>query len=143
MWYYNNSPVKTISDLPDSEELVGFVYKITNMYTGKFYIGKKSLYHNRRTKISKKEKTTTKTRKTFKVTTKESDWLTYYGSSEVLKNDIKALGVEKFHREILEVCKTKKYLNYCELHWQVKLEVLKNGSYNGNILGRYYPRDME
>ena len=50
---------------------------------------------------------------------------------------------ENFKREILEVCCTKKYLNYCELSHQVKNDVLKGNTYNGNILGRYFARDMQ
>jgi len=36
------------------ENCVGFVYKITNIQTGKFYIGKKSLYSNVRKRLTKK-----------------------------------------------------------------------------------------
>ena len=51
---------------------------------------------------------------------------------------------QKLHkREILELCCTKKYLNYCELAYQVKNDVLTNNSYNGNILGRYFLKDMQ
>ncbi len=135
--------ISKVEDLPNHEEIIGFVYRITNLKTGKFYIGKKSLYHERKTRLSKKEKTTTGSRKTFKRVVKESDWMTYHGSSADLKDDVARLGPENFKREILELCCTKKYLNYCELSHQVKHDVLTTNSYNGNILGRYYGRDME
>lgn len=135
--------VLAIEDLPNHDATVGFVYKITNLKTGKFYIGKKSLHHSRKTRISKKEKTTTGSRKVFKKVVKESDWLSYYGSSVDLKHDVERMGPENFKREILELCCTKKYLAFCELSWQIKYDVLKANSYNGNILGRYYNRDME
>lgn len=143
MWYYLGKPVHTIEDLPNYEHLEGFIYRITNLDTGKIYIGKKSLYSSRKTRISKTEKKATGTRKVFKRVVKESDWQTYYGSSDNLRSDIQTHGVKKFKREILELCCTKKYLNYAELSWQIKLDVLKSNSYNGNILGRYYHRDME
>ncbi len=142
-WMLQKKVIKSVDDLPNHEEVIGFVYCITNLKTGKFYIGKKSLYHERKTKISKKEKTETGTRKTFKRTVKESDWMTYHGSSADLKADVARLGPENFKREILELCCTKKYLNYCELSHQVKRDVLTSNSYNGNILGRYYGRDMD
>ena len=44
----------------------------------------------------------------------DSDWLTYYGSSEELKNDVKSLGADSFHREILHICKTLSQCNYLE-----------------------------
>jgi dissimilatory sulfite reductase (desulfoviridin) alpha/beta subunit len=129
--------------LPKYHELEGFVYKITNLSTGQIYIGKKSLFHTKKKRISQREKTETKTRKTFEFVKKESDWLKYYGSSKTLTDDVKKYGVDNFRREILELCKTKKYLSYAEFAWQVKLDVLRTNSYNGNILGKWYSRDME
>lgn len=135
--------VSSIEEIPDYQNLVGFVYKITNTLTGKFYIGKKDFYHLRKTKISKREKTTTGTRKTFKRTIKESDWLSYYGSSKDLKDDVLKFGSQNFKREILEFCCTKKYLSYCEVKHQFLNDVLSNNSYNGNILGKFFPRDLD
>lgn len=143
-WYYRtNKAITDIKQLPDSDQLEGFVYKITNIITGKFYIGKKSLWSVRKKRISVKEKKSTGTRKTFQTVTKESDWKKYYGSSKDLKDDVKRLGETAFKREILEVSKSKKYLSYAEFAWQVKLDVLRTNSYNGNILGRWFNKDME
>jgi hypothetical protein len=150
MWYFKGSQVKSIEDIP--EGAIGFIYKITNNITGKFYIGKKSLYSNRKKKISNREKkklgmvnkdgsATDATR--VKTVTKESNWFKYYGSSKELKEDIDKEGQVNFHREILEYCCTKKYMTYSEVAHQIKQDVLTNNSYNGNILGRYYRRDME
>lgn len=144
-WIYvpSGDEITKVHQLPNHEATVGFVYKITNLKTGKFYIGQKSLYHSRKKKISATEKRLTGTRKKFRVEIKESDWLLYHGSSKDLSADISKLGNKYFKREILELCCSKKYLSYCELSWQVKLDVLKRESYNGNILGRYFNRDME
>lgn len=135
--------VTCIEQLPNHETLVGFIYKITNLKTGKFYIGQKSLYHSRKKKVTIAEKKLLGTRKKFTRVTKESDWMLYHGSSKDLSNDISKMGSKFFKREILELCCSKKYLSYCELSWQVKLDVLKDHSYNGNILGRYFSKDME
>jgi len=147
-WIYkpNNSlgkEVFSIEDLPNHEEAVGFVYKITNTVTGRFYIGRKNLYSERKTKISNREKTQTKTRKTFKRVVKESNWKTYYGSCAELNEERQIAGDKFYQREILEVCCSKKYLGYCEVAHQIKNDVLTNNSYNGNILGKYFPSDME
>jgi hypothetical protein len=142
-WHYKSKAVKTITDLPNYEYLEGFVYKITNTLTGQIYIGKKALYSNLKKRIGVREKAATKTRKTFNRIKKESDWQKYYGSSKELLADITKHGKDNFKREILELCCSKKYLSFCEVAWQIKLDVLKTNSYNGNILGRWYSRDME
>ena len=143
-WFASKGYISAIQELPNYQHLTGFVYRITNLQTGAIYIGKKSLYTTRKKKISLKEKKATGTRKTFEYIKKESDWMKYYGSSKELQGDVKKQGAHQFHREILELCCSKKYLSYAELAWQVKLDVLKMpGCYNGNILGRFYSRDME
>ncbi len=141
-WSYKKKSVKSIEDFPQNEDMIGFVYRITNVLTGKFYIGKKSLRHSRKTRISKTEKLATATRKTFKVVIKESDWKTYCGSSKDLTADIKKQGGEHFKREIVELCYSKKSLSYCEMKHQVLNDVLTTNSYNGNILGKFYPKDL-
>jgi len=142
-WFYKNKEVHTIEDLPDHENIHGFVYLIQDTITYKFYVGKKVLRNVRKTKISQRLKKATKTRKTYQRTIKESDWKDYHGSCKELQDDIQKYGKQRFKRTILELCCTKKYLSFCEIKWQIKLEVLNGGSYNGNILGRYYTRDMQ
>jgi hypothetical protein len=135
--------ILTIEDIPNSKDAVGFVYRITNKITNTFYIGKKSLYFERKTKISIKEKVATATRKKFKQVIKESDWKKYWGSCVELKVDIQLFQSSNFTREIIEVCCSKKYLGYCEIMHQIKNDVLTTNSYNGNIMGKYFPGDME
>lgn len=139
----NNKVITKLEDIPNNEHVIGFVYKITHIGTGKFYIGKKSLFASRKTAISKKEKATTGTRKRTKTVVKQSNWLSYFGSCKELSEEVLRNGAHNYKREILELCCTKKYLNYCELAHQVKNDVLTSNSYNGNILGRYFARDMQ
>ena len=142
-WKYKSQYINKIEDLPDYENIYGFVYIIQDTVTFKPYIGKKVLRNTRKKKISQKVKKATKTRKTYERTVKESDWLDYYGSSKELQADVQKYGKQRFERIILELCCTKKYLSYAEVAWQMKLDVLRQDTYNGNILGRYYPRDMQ
>jgi hypothetical protein len=135
--------IKTLEDIPNNEHVIGFVYKITNLKTGKFYIGKKNLFTDRKTAITKKEKLATGTRKRVKRVIKESNWKTYWGSCKELSEEVLRLGESSYKREILEFCCTKKYLNYCELKHQVINDVLGKNSYNGNILGKYFSKDLE
>jgi len=127
------------------EDWVGFVYKITNKTNGKFYIGKKVFWNNRKTKLTKKElaeQTGPGRKPTHKVVTKESDWLMYWGSNKALLEDIQELGMDNFERKILKLCKSKKQLTYWEMHYQCKEEVLLVDAYNDNILGKFFTQDL-
>lgn len=108
-WFYNGEIIEVID-----EKYCGFVYKITNKQNEKQYIGKKLLKF-------KKSKTIKGKKKRFYV---DSDWKVYFGSSELLKEDVRLLGEENFHREIIRFCKTKSELSYYEAKWQIDLDVL-------------------
>jgi hypothetical protein len=143
-WLYFKKQINTIDQFP--ENTFGFIYKISNIDTNKIYIGKKSLYHNKKHKLTKKqldEQPVTRGRKaTHEVLHVESDWKTYYGSSKELAADIKLLGIEKFRREIIYLAKGKKQLTYLELRAQFEYDVLEINSYNDNIAGKFFRKDL-
>ena len=120
----------------DIDGKFGFVYRITNIQTGKQYIGRKYFVQKRKPRGGKRR------------VTSESDWKRYYGSSDELKRDIKELGKLIFKREIISLHETLGKVNYEEtkqlfLH-NVLIESLDNGEpayYNSNILGRYMKKD--
>lgn len=131
-WIYQGS-IFTSNDIQD---YFGFVYCITNLLTGKKYIGRKNFYSHR------KPKGKTRRVKQF------SNWMNYYGSCDYLKEDIKLLGKENFKREILSLHKTQGKLNYEETRQlflnNVLTEAMENGEpafYNNNVLGRYFMKD--
>ena len=136
MWKYKDSEISSIDDIPN--DAVGFVYEITHIPTGKKYIGKKTLKH-------KKTRPPLKGYKRKRVEYVESDWKTYYGSHEGIKELLKENKQNEFHREIIDFAKTKKYLSYLETKYQFQLGVLEKQSeyFNSNILGKWYPRDIE
>ena len=128
-WLYQGTPV---NELP--EETVGFVYIITNNLSGKKYIGKKLAKFAKTSYKTVKLKNGTKKKK--KIRNKvDSDWLTYWSSSEDLKADVAALGEDKFSREILRYCNSKNELSYYEAKYQFEYDVLldENKWYNGWI----------
>jgi hypothetical protein len=128
-WLYQGTPV---NELP--EETVGFVYIITNNLSGKKYIGKKLAKFAKTSYKTVKLKNGTKKKK--KIRSKiDSDWLTYWSSSEDLKADVAALGEDKFSREILRYCNSKNELSYYEAKYQFEYDVLldENKWYNGWI----------
>lgn len=133
MWTYENI---IVNELP--EDCVGFVYNITNLVSGRQYIGKK---------LSKFSKTSYKTvtlkngtKKKKKIKSKiDSDWMTYYGSSIELNKDVEALGKDNFKREILYYCKSKAECSYIEAREQFARKVLESDDfYNGQISVRVH-----
>ena len=114
MWYYND---KEIGE-EDIEGYASFVYLITNLETGKRYLGKKIFKSVQRKKVKGK------TRR--KKVTKESDWKSYYGSNKLLLEDVERLGQDRFRREILKLCKTRGTASYYEAKFQMIHEVLEN-----------------
>jgi hypothetical protein len=132
-WYYQGTLVE---ELP--EDCVGFVYLITNLVTGRKYIGKKLAKFSKTTYKVVKLKNGNKKKK--KIRSKiDSDWLTYYGSNDELNKDIQTLGQENFKREILYYCNSKAQCSYIEAREQFRHQVLESDAYyNGQISVRVH-----
>jgi predicted SPOUT superfamily RNA methylase MTH1 len=143
MWIYKEKIINNINDFELGT--FGFIYKITNNETGKFYIGKKQLMSKTNVKLGKKEKAALPTQRgrtpSKKLVVKEADWQNYWGSNKSLLEELK-LNKDKFTREILMICPSKKLLTYWEAAFQIKLDVLLIDSYNDTILGHYYKKDF-
>lgn len=122
MWTFKGEEV---DELPQDCE--GFVYVITNLINNKKYIGKKLA----RFKVTKPP---LKGRKNKRRSTKESDWKTYWGSSDHLNADVKELGEENFTREILHYCQSRGMLSYLEAKEQFDREVLLTDEYYNGII---------
>jgi hypothetical protein len=131
-WLYEGKPF-TSNDIGD---FFGFVYCITNIQSGKRYIGRKYFQQKRKPRGGKRR------------VTSESDWKKYYGSSNELSADRKLLGNSAFKREILSLHTRLGDVNFEEtkqlfLH-NVLTETLDGKTplyYNSNILGRYMRKD--
>ena len=131
-WIYQGSTF-TSADIGD---FFGYVYLITNLKSGRKYIGRKHFQQHRKPRGSRRTRTS------------ESNWKKYYGSSEELKQDIKKYGRNIFKREIISLHRTLGKVNYEETKQlflnNVLMEALDDGTpayYNSNILGRYMKKD--
>ena len=123
MWLYNGKEF-TSEMIGDN---VGFVYVITNNADGKMYVGKKQFQ-------SKTKLPPLKGKKRKRIVIKESDWMSYYGSSELVKELVESQGCDAFKREILHLCTSKGEMSYLELIEQVERKVLLSDDYYNNII---------
>lgn len=123
MWYMNDIE---FTDAPDNIE--GFVYVITDKRNDKKYVGKKKFWS-----VTRKPPLKGKTRK--RVVRKESDWMKYYGSSELVNQLLVEHGEDNFHREIIHLCKTKGEMSYLEAKEQFDRNVLLNDEYYNEFIG--------
>ena len=138
-WTYNGNVITELTDMP--EGTIGFIYKITNVATGEYYVGKKNVLSVRKRKFGKKEiaALTDKRMKHWEMVTKESDWKTYRSSNDTVKNW--PMDVSKL--EILRFCSSKKSLTYYELQEQFAHDVLSDElALNDNLLGKFFRKDL-
>tara|TARA_R110000751_G_scaffold128215_1_gene230255 strand:- start:264 stop:713 length:450 start_codon:yes stop_codon:yes gene_type:complete len=146
-WIYKTEEIITKDDFP--EGTYGFIYKITHIPSNKSYLGKKVLIHNKKTKLTKKDLLLYEgipgRKPTYKITQKESDWETYYGSNKTLLELLQVEDLVNFKREILILCRTKKLLTYYETQALFTYRVLEedNKWFNDNILGKFFRKDFD
>lgn len=112
--------------IDDAGDAVGFVYIITNTSNGMKYVGKKLFW-------SKRKLPPLKGKKRRRTVIKESDWMDYYGSNEILMVESKE-SPEKFDREILHLCNSKSEMSYLELIEQIERRVLFRDDYYNRII---------
>ena len=146
-WLYKKEEIGDFSQFPNNT--FGFIYKITHIPSGKSYIGKKVLYHNKKVKLTKKElalyEGTAGRRPSHKAVISESDWKKYWGSNKSLLELKKTEPIENFEREILILCSSKKLLTYYETRTLFVYRVLETPDlyFNDNILGKFFRKDFD
>ena len=126
MWFYNNEPFT--SEM--IEDNIGFVYEILDTSNGMIYIGKKGLMSKRKLPPLKGAK-----RKRIKIV--ETDWQSYYGSSDTVKGISRRIWyLKSFHRKIVRLCKSKGEMNYYEARLQFETDcLLKPDEYYNAFIG--------
>lgn len=96
----------------DRTKFEGFVYKITEIDTGKFYIGIKKFWSNKTLKPLKGKKNKRHTRV-------ESDWMYYNSSNKELQKKINK-NPYNYKKEILHLCETVTKMKSLETYLQLK-----------------------
>lgn len=122
MWIYND---KEFYETP--EDYQGFVYQITELATGKKYIGKKNFWTPKTLPKNSKRPRKIKTRV-------ESNWREYYGSNKELQEKVQNKYSE-YERVILHLCKTKGEMSYYEAKLQFQYDVLLSDEYYNEFIG--------
>jgi predicted PolB exonuclease-like 3'-5' exonuclease len=123
-WTYQG---KIITELPP--KVIGFLYKITHIPTGKWYIGRK---------LGTKTKTT-QSKGVKKKEQVSSDWKTYWSSSDELKALVSEKGENEFKREILLFCETKASMTYSEEYLlYISGALFDANCFNNNIRAKIY-----
>ena len=134
MWLYKEEVIDSIEKMP--KNTFGFIYEVCYIPTNEKYLGKKVLQFNKKLPPLKGFK-----RKRKVVV--ESDWQTYYGSHQKIKNLLKEGKQDNFRRIILEFAFNKKNLTYLETKYLFSNHVLENTEYiNDNILGKFFRKDL-
>lgn len=127
LWQYNGRELRDEDIVPGS---MGFIYLITQLSTGKFYIGRKLLTSASSKMVNGKKK---KVRK-------ESDWKNYWSSSPKIKQWIEdAGGTADFTKEIISFCQSKGSLAYSEELALYSVGALESDKWiNDNIRSKIY-----
>ena len=117
-WMWRGEP------FTDPSGWYGMVYLIVDRGRGMQYIGRK--FFRRRVKRPGK-----------RARSADSDWRTYYGSSDVLKEEVKRRGTGDFERYVLSLHKTRGSVNYHEMKELFTRNVLADNRYYNETIGQY------
>lgn len=126
MWYYRNKLFNAKEN--DYQHYTGFIYLITDKENNKKYVGKKLFWRTIK-------RSPLKGKKRKRIEKIDSNWQDYYGSSEQVKTLVENYGGERFHREILRLCKSKGEMTYYEMKEQFDREVLFSDEYYNEFIG--------
>ena len=153
-WKYQGRIFNEISDFP--EGTYGFIYEVFHKPSNIRYIGKKVLFFERNKRLGKRAlEALREERKAQGIGGRlplkqkiriESDWKTYYGSHEKIKQLVKDTKdfKQEWEKNILCLVPNKKLLTYYECKYLFINEVLdtRNNYVNDNILGKFYNKDF-
>ena len=136
----------------DPKTTFGFIYCISDLTSGKKYIGRKQVWMAKPGVKGCKSKVADRCSEKWKPCCwKESDWREYAGSSKSLKDWMKHNRHHEYEFRILRVCRSRGVLTYCEAmeQWDRRVlhKLMPNGEleyFNGQIGAvKYRPRNFK
>jgi hypothetical protein len=122
-WLFNGQPF-TSEDLQKTD-FEGFVYLIIEKATGKKYIGKKSFYSTRKVKGKARRQTS------------ESDWESYFSSSDEIKRLVRLYGHDAFERHIISLHLTFGDAGFNEVRLQFVYNVLEDENFFNDAINKW------
>lgn len=140
-WNFEGKQITCVGDMP--EGAIAFIYRIDNLTTGKYYVGRKTFAGNKKKKLTVKEKLLPENnRKTFKYEFCESPgWKSYCGSNILLKSEVKS--GHKIVKTILRFCYTKAEITLEETRELICGGVLEDElSYNDWVSCKIFKRHL-
>lgn len=128
----------------------GFVYKLTcnvEEYKNYIYIGSKTFFRSLNVRLSKKKSNLlykgVGRKPTKEKVSKESNWLTYTTSSNIVNDIISKYGIEAFKAEIIDVGSNKSDLLLREIEQQIKYKVFRiRNSFNVMLKASIYKTNI-
>ena len=100
----------------DPNKHFGFVYRLMDLNTGFFYIGKKNIWLKKsHVKGCKSAVAAPQSPKWKSCCWKESDWRTYNGSSKYWTQHLRDNHDHDYERRVIVCCQTKGVLHFAEL----------------------------
>lgn len=126
-WQYESKPLASAP-----QDAQGFVYLLTCLVTNKKYIGKKNFFTHKysvKTVVIQSGKNKGQKKKKKTKIQIDTDWKSYYGSSEDFNNHVNSVGKENIKREILYICNTKGEMGYYEAKEQFVRDALVREDY--------------
>jgi len=119
---------------PNPHDFFGFIYLITDMTSGKKYIGKRQYWASRpRVKGCKSKVTDKQSDKWKSCCWKEADWRLYSGSSKSLTKWMEEHPTHEYEFRILRQCRSRGSLHYAEIEAQVASGSLWKRDRDGKI----------
>lgn len=141
-WTFEGNPITDYSQMPKGT--IGIIYRIDNLTTKKYYIGRKTVASLKSRKLTKKEKLLPENKgKTIKKVFKSySTWKSYVGSNDLLKDEIKK--GHKYKKRILRYCFSKTEITYFETKEIVCSGCMEDDNcYNDWFSARVYKRNLK
>lgn len=141
-WTFEGNPITDYSHMPKGT--IGIIYRIDNLTTKKYYLGRKTVASIKSRKLTKAEKLLpeNKGKTIIKILKPYGNWKSYVGSNETLKQEIGE--GHKYKKRILRYCFSKTEITYFETKEIVCSGCMEDEKcYNDWFSARVYKKNLK